>query len=48
MIVPRYIPRMEVVDYKNAGVFLIYLWCPAGDSEPYQAPHTVYGIKGEK
>ena len=35
MIVPRYIPRMEVVDYKNTGVFLIYLWCPAGDSGPY-------------
>lgn len=48
MIVPRYIPRMEIIDYKNSGTFIIYLWCPAGDSGPYQAPHTVYGIKGEK
>ena len=48
MIVPRYIPRMEIIDYKESGTFLIYLWCPAGDSGPYQAPHTVYGIKGEK
>lgn len=48
MIVPRYIPRLELVDYKNTGTFLIYLWCPAGDSGPYQAPNTVYGIKGEK
>ena len=47
MIVPRYIPRMEIIDYKNSGTFIIYLWCPAGDSGPYQAPHTVYGIKGE-
>lgn len=48
MIVPRYIPRMEVVDYKNEGTYLIYLWCPAGDSGPYQAPKTVYVEKGEK
>lgn len=25
MITPRYIPRIEVVDYKNTGTFLIYL-----------------------
>ena len=37
-IIPRYIPRMEVVDYKNEGIYLIYLWCSAGDSGPYQAP----------
>ena len=40
--------KMEVVDYKNTGVFLIYLWCSAGDSGPYQAPKTVYVEKGEK
>ena len=48
MIVPRYIPKMEVVDYKNSGTFLIYLWCSAGDSGPYQAPKVVYAEKGEK
>ena len=48
MIVPRYIPRMEVVDYKNEGTYLIYLWCSADDSGPYQAPKTVYVEKGEK
>ncbi len=48
MIVPRYIPRMEVVNYKNEGTYLIYLWCSAGDSGPYQAPKTVYVEKGEK
>lgn len=48
MIVPRYIPRIELVDYKSTGTFLIYLWCPAGDSGPYQAPNTVYGVKGQK
>ena len=31
-IVPRYIPKIEVVDYKKQGNFLIYLWCSAGDS----------------
>ena len=31
-IIPRYIPRMEVVDYKNEGTYLIYLWCSAGDA----------------
>lgn len=48
LISPRYIPKMEVIDYKNSGVFLIYLWCSAGDSGPYQAPKTVYSEKGEK
>ena len=24
-IVPRYIPRMEIIDYQNSGIFLIYL-----------------------
>lgn len=41
-IMPRYIPRIEVVNYKNSGVYFIYLWCPAGDSGPYQAPKEVY------
>lgn len=48
MIVPRYIPRMEVVDYKNEGTYLIYLWCSAGDSGTYQAPKMVYVEKGLK
>lgn len=42
------IPRMEVVDYKNEGIYLIYLWCSAGDSGPYQAPKSVYVENGEK
>ncbi len=41
-IVPRYIPRIEVVNYRNSGVYLLYLWCTAGDSGPYQAPVNVY------
>lgn len=44
MITPRYIPRIEVVDYKNSGTFLIYLWCSAGDSGPYQAPVVPWKI----
>lgn len=47
-IVPRYIPGMEIIDYQNSGIFLIYLWCSAGDSGPYQAPKTVYLEKGMK
>lgn len=47
-ISPRYIPRIEVVDYKNSGVYLLYLWCVAGDSGPYQAPVSVYAEKGQK
>lgn len=47
-IVPRYIPRMEIINYQNCGIFLIYLWCSAGDSGPYQAPKTVYLEKGMK
>ena len=47
-IVPRYIPKMEVVDYQNKGIYLIYLWCTAGDSGPYQAPVDVYVEKGKK
>ena len=48
MITPRYIPRIEVVDYRNTGIFLLYLWCSAGDSGPYQAPVDVYAEKGKK
>ena len=45
MIEPRYIPKMEVVDYKGSGVFLLYLRCSAGDGGPYQAPADVYSDK---
>ena len=48
MIVPRYIPRIEVVDYKKTGTYLLYLWCSAGDSGPYQAPIDVYAPRGKK
>ena len=49
MIEPRYIPKMEVVDYKDSGIFLLYLRCSAGDSGPYQAPTDVYsGKRNEK
>ena len=48
MITPRYIPRIEAVDYRNTGIFLLYLWCSAGDSGPYQAPVDVYAEKGKK
>ena len=44
-IVPRYIPKMEIVNYQEKGIYLIYLWCTAGDSGPYQAPVDVYAKK---
>ena len=44
-ITPRYISRIEVVDYRNTGICLLYLWCSAGDSGPYQAPVDVYTKK---
>lgn len=47
-IVPRYIPKIEIVDYKDEGTYLIYLWCSAGDSGPYQAPKCVYIEEGKK
>ena len=47
-ISPRYIPRIEVVNYRDSGIYLIYLWCTAGDSGPYQAPIDVYSEKGKK
>lgn len=48
LITPRYIPRIEVVNYENTGIYLIYLWCSAGDSGPYQAPVDVYAEKGKR
>lgn len=47
-IVPRYIPKMEILDYQNQGIYLIYLWCTAGDSGPYQAPIDVYVENGKR
>ena len=47
-ISPRYIPRIEVVNYRDSGIYLIYLWCTAGDSGPYQAPIDVYSENGKK
>lgn len=44
-IVPRYIPKIEIVNYLEQGIYLIYLWCTAGDSGPYQAPIDVYTKK---
>lgn len=41
-IEPRYIPQIEVVDYPNEDISLIYLKCSAGDSGPYRAPKDVY------
>ncbi len=39
-IEPRYIPKIDVVEYK--GAHLILLKCTAGSSGPYQAPVDVY------
>ena len=47
MIEPRYVPKIEVVDYRGTGIFLLYLKCSAGDFGPYQAPEDVY-TKEEK
>ncbi len=47
-IQPRYIPKIEVIDYQDSGIHLLYLWCPAGDNGPYQAPDNVYIAKGQK
>jgi len=47
-IFPRYIPKIEVVDYQNQGIYLIYLWCTAGDCGPYQAPVNDYAEKGKR
>ena len=45
LIEPRYIPRLEVVEYQ--GKNLLYLWCSAGDAGPYSAPMDVYGKDAE-
>lgn len=45
-IIPRYIPKMEVVEYQEK--YLLYLWCTAGDSGPYQAPVDVYSDKNKR
>jgi len=45
MIEPRYVPKMEVIDYKDTGTFILYLRCSAGDGGPYQAPVEVYSGK---
>lgn len=42
-IEPRYIPKIEVIEYK--GAHLVYLKCSAGDADPYQAPVDVYSKK---
>nr|WP_304970843.1 RNA-binding domain-containing protein [uncultured Schaedlerella sp.] len=47
-IVPRYIPKIEVINYHESEVYLLYLWCTAGDSGPYQAPEDVYAEKGTR
>ena len=45
MIQPRYIPKMEIVNYDNQDIYLLYLRSSAGDSGPYQAPSDVYTKK---
>ena len=45
MIEPRYVPKMEVIDYKDSDTFILYLRCSAGDGGPYQAPVEVYSGK---
>lgn len=44
-IEPHYIPTIEVVNYPNDDIHLIYLKCSAGDAGPYQAPVDVYSKK---
>ena len=48
MIEPRYLPNIEVVDYRNTGAFLMYLKCSAGDAGPYQAPEEIYSKRGKE
>jgi ATP-dependent DNA helicase RecG len=36
LIEPRYIPQLEIVTFQ--GRYVVYLWCSAGDDEPYMAP----------
>ena len=42
LIEPRYIPKIEVVDYHDTGTFILYIRCSAGESGPYQAPEDAY------
>ena len=48
LITPRYIPRIEVINYKNTGVYLLYLWCSAGRQWTVSGPVDVYAEKGKK
>ena len=48
MIEPRYIPMIEVVDFHNQGIHLLYLKCSPGDAGPYQAPADVYSKKNSE
>lgn len=36
MIVPEYLPVVELIDYQ--GVKLITIWCPGGATRPYKSP----------
>jgi ATP-dependent DNA helicase RecG len=44
-IEPRYIPKIEVVNYHDTDIYLLYLRCSAGENGPYQAPMDVYSSK---
>lgn len=44
-IEPRYIPKIDVVNYPNEDTHLIYLKCSPGDAGPYRAPVDVYSKK---
>lgn len=46
-IEPRYIPIIEVVNYLDTDIHLIYLKCSPGDAGPYQAPTDVYSKKNK-
>ena len=46
-IEPHYIPIIEVENYLNEDIHLIYLKCSPGDAGPYRAPKNVYSKKGE-
>ena len=41
LINPRYIPQLEIVNFD--GKYLLYLWCSAGQNDPYQVSVDVYG-----
>lgn len=44
-IEPRYIPTIEIANFPDGNIHLIYLKCSAGDAGPYQAPVDVYSKK---